>query len=157
MKRVILIITAICVLLAFTACSAQPASDIDVIGTGKAMVDADENIPAMKSVSSESDDAAGLFASLSDMDYGKVASYYLAYAADGTAYEIAIVALKDTADVKECEKSLQAHIESRIKLYKAYTPEEVPRAEKAEIVTRDNCVALIMSDNNPAVKAVFKN
>lgn len=123
----------------------------------KAMLAADPSLPEMTAVSSADDKADELFAYLSDIDYSKVDGYFLAYAADGMAFEIAVVALKDAADIPELEQSLARHVEGRVNLYKSYAPEQVAPAENAEIVTSGRYAALIMCGDQAAVKTVFRD
>lgn len=121
------------------------------------MLAADSAIPEMRTASSSDADAAAKFAYLSDIDYSKVLGYFLAYAADGMAYEIAVICLKDKSDAPAAEASVRAHLEGRVNLYKTYEPTQMQRAEDALVVTRDNCVALIMCDDTAAVKAAFED
>lgn len=135
------------------ACSSG-AESADVKAIGKSVVKAAGKLPEMLTVGSDSDEAETLFKSVSDMDYDKIAGFYLSYSADGTAYEIAVIEVKDENDIKELEKSLGAHLSSRINLYKAYSPKQTAQAEKAEITTSGKLCALIMcSDTASAVKA----
>ncbi len=122
----------------------------------KAMLAEDPSLPEMSAVSSVDEKADELFTYLSDIDYNKVEGYFLTFAADGTAYEIAVVALKERGDVSELLSSLRKHVEGRVNLYKSYAPDQVSRAENAEIVSAGRYVALIMCGDQAAVKAAFE-
>lgn len=95
------------------------------------------------------------FAAISDLDYDKVEEFWLYYAADGSAYELAVIKLKSEADMPELEKSLQKHIQTRVKQYEYYDPAEVSRAESAQVAVNGRYAALIMCDDVAAVRAVF--
>ena len=136
---------------------AQNAPMVSMYDLRTAMLQADPGLPEMKSVSSSDEKAGELFAYLSDFDYDKVEGYFLSYAADGMAYEIAVVCLKDSADVAALKASLKAHLEGRVSLYKSYAPEQVPKAEAAELVSQGRYVALIMCGDQAAVKTAFQN
>ena len=123
----------------------------------KAMLAADPSLPEMTAVSSSDEKCDELFAYLSDLDFSKVDGYFLAYAADGMAYEIAVVALKDEGDVSELKDSLIRHVEGRVNLYKSYAPDQVEKAENALIVASGRYAALIMCDDQAAVREVFEN
>ena len=117
----------------------------------KAMCAADPSLPEMSRISSSDGNAADLFAYFSKLDYEKVDLYFLSYAAKGTAEEIGVIALKDARDAEECKKTLEDHVQDRINLYKTYAPDQVQRAEKAQVLISGRYVALIMCDEQKAV------
>jgi hypothetical protein len=163
MKKLILLVLAAALLLAGCAEKPQTTTEaapvkpmVSMYDLRKAMLDAQPGLPEMSSVSSSDENAADLFAYLSDLDYSKVEGFFLTYSADGkTADEIAVVCLKDTADLPALEKSLQAHLKGRVDLYKTYAPEIVEQASAAELVPQGRYVALIMCADRAAVKAAF--
>lgn len=134
-----------------------PKAKVSMYDLRKAMLAEDPNLPEMSAVSSVDEKADELFAYLSDIDYSKVEGYFLTFAADGTSYEIAVVALKERSDVSELQSSLRKHVEGRVNLYKSYAPDQVERAQGAEIVSAGRYVALIMCDDQAAVKAAFQS
>ena len=155
MKKVIAIISAFALILTLASCSG--ASNVDINSLKENMLSSAENLPNMKTVTSADENASSVFQSLSDLDYGKVASYFLSYSADGSPYEIAAVTVKNGSDVGEFEASLREHINSRISLYEDYAPEYAKTAQKAEIVKSGTTVALIMCDNTDDVKQAFES
>ncbi len=121
------------------------------------MSDADKDLPEMMNVSDQDTDAEHLFSYLSDLPYEKVDAYYLSYASDGMASELAVIALKDEKDVPDCKKSLQDHVQKRINLYRSYAADQVAKAEKAKIIDDGRYVALIMCDDQNAVEKAFRD
>lgn len=154
MKKIASLILVIA--LCFALCACGETKEISIYELQKSMLAADSAIPEMRTASSSDSDAEAKFSYLSDIDYSKVSGYFLAYAADGMAYEIAVICLKDKGDAPDAEASLRTHLEGRVSLYKTYEPTQTQRAEDALIVTRDNCVALIMCDDTSAVKSAFE-
>ena len=134
----------------------EAPSGVSMYDLRKAMLAADPNLPEMQVVSSTDQEAEDLFTYLSDLDYGKVESYFLSYAAEGESYEIAVVALRDAADADALTRSLMEHVNGRVLLYKNYAPEQVARAEAARTVTIGRYVALLMCDDQEAVLSAFR-
>jgi hypothetical protein len=155
-RNLLALLLALLLLLTVSACSGDPApAGADLGELQAAMLAADDSLPQMTSVSSSMDDGEELFAYLSDLDYNKVSGYFLSYSADGLADEIAVVRMKEAADVSAMSDSLRAHVDGRIKLYENYQPDQVPRAEQALIFTSGNDVVLIISDGQAAVKTAY--
>lgn len=155
-KKIAAMLCAFALMLGISGCAGDE-SQISIYELQKAMVTADISLPEMLISNSNEENAEKTFSYLSEMDYNKVESYFLAYAADGMAYEIAAVVLKDSADAKQLRDSLQKHLDGRISLYRTYEPEQVQRAEAAVIVTKGNAVALIMCDDIKAAETAFNN
>lgn len=156
-KRIICIIAALAVICtALTGCGSPAADDagIDIYALADEM-SAAAKLPDMLSIRSGDDRAEKGFAAISDLGYGKVEAFSLQYAADGSAYELAVIELKDPSDMAALEKSLRTHIENRIQQFRYYDPDEAPRAEGAIAAVSGRYAALIMCDDNSSVKAVF--
>lgn len=169
MKRILLFALAVALLLA--GCGKRPETSSEPRQTTEtetpvpmvsmydlrvAMLAAQPDLPEMMSVSSSDENADGLFAYLSDLDYEKAEGFFLSYSADGkTANEIAVVCLKDEADMSALKTSLQAHVQGRVDLYKTYGPEQVEQASAAELVSQGRYMALVMCADRAAVKAAF--
>lgn len=153
-KAVGAVLLALCVLLGAAGCGSAPSGDLSALR--EAMLAADASLPQMKTADSEAEDGERLFGSLSDVDYNKVAHYFLAYAADGSAYEIAVIEAKSPDDMAEIKASLERHLDSRKSLYKNYAPEQLPQAEQARILVKGSRAALIMCADVDAVEKVFQ-
>ncbi len=127
--------------------SAAPTADMEALQ--QALLAADPSLPEMLSVTSNVDDAKRLFTYLSDFDYEKVEGYLLSYSASGTADEIAVIAVKDPADLQDAYHSLADHKADRLKLFQTYGPEEAARIENAPVTTDGGKYAILMICDDP--------
>lgn len=155
MKRIICVICALAMCLSVCACG-EKTQKIDMYELQKSMVSADKSLPEMKISGSWDENAEKAFSYISDMEYNKIHGFFLAYAADGMAYELTVVQLKDKSDAGEMEDSLNEHVQTRVRMYKTYEPEQVQRAENAVVKTVGDCVLLIMSDSPENAETAFK-
>lgn len=149
MKRLAILALTLVLALCLAACGGggAGASAADPVALGKSLSGQAADLPSMETVSSESEDGEQLFKYLSDLDYGKVAGYYMSYAAAGTAEEIAVIRLRDSADAAEARASLERHLESRRGLFRVYDPEQAAMLEKAVLVSEGDVVAIIICEN----------
>ena len=155
MKRIICAVCALVMALSLCACG-EKTKKIDMYELQKSMVSADKSLPEMKISGSWDENAEKAFSYISDMEYNKIHGFFLAYAADGMAYELAVVQLKDKSDAGAMEDSLNEHVQTRVRMYKTYEPEQVQRAENAVVKTVGDCVLLIMSDSPENAETAFK-
>lgn len=155
MKRIICVICALAMCLSVCACG-EKTQKIDMYELQKSMVSADKSLPEMKISGSWDENAEKAFSYISDMEYNKIHGFFLAYAADGMAYELAVVQLKDKSDTGAMEDSLNEHVQTRVRMYKTYEPEQVQRAENAVVKTVGDCVLLIMCDSPENAETAFK-
>ncbi len=142
-------------LLALSLCACNSAATnktVDMDALSQAMLAADNSLPEIKSTTAASD-----LQYVADLDDGKVDRYFLHYSAVATADEIAVIAMKDAADVDDAESALQTHLEHRQKLFAEYKPKEVQRIENAVIFTKAQYAVLIICDNADAVRDAFEN
>lgn len=119
-----------------------------------AMLDA-ADLPEMLSAGSGDSSAERELTALTDIPYDKVEEFFIDYAADGKAYEIAVIRLKDEKDAEQVEKDLRDHIRSRVQQYQYYMPEQTANAEHAVVAVKGAYAALMMCDDPSAVKAAF--
>lgn len=154
-KRIICALCAVMLSLSLCACGEKTKS-IDMQALENSMVSADKTLPEMKVSGSWDENAEKAFSYISDLEYNKIHGFFLAYAADGMAYEIAVVQLKDKSDASAMADSLREHVQSRVQMYKTYEPEQVQRAESAVVKTDGDCVLLIMSDAPQNAETAFK-
>ncbi len=154
-KRMVCALCAVMLSLSLCACGEKTKS-IDMQALENSMVSADKTLPEMKVSGSWDENAEKAFSYISDLEYNKIHGFFLAYAADGMAYEIAVVQLKDKSDASAMADSLREHVQSRVQMYKTYEPQQVQRAESAVVKTDGDCVLLIMSDAPQNAETAFK-
>lgn len=154
-KRMVCALCAVMLSLSLCACGEKTKS-IDMQALKNSMVSADKSLPEMKVSGSWDENAEKAFSYISDLEYNKIHGFFLAYAADGMAYEIAVVQLKDKSDASAMADSLREHVQSRVQMYKTYEPQQVQRAESAVVKTDGDCVLLIMSDAPQNAETAFK-
>ena len=154
-KRIVCALCAVMLSLSLCACG-ETTKSIDMQALENSMVSADKTLPEMKVSGSWDENAEKAFSYISDLEYNKIHGFFLAYAADGMAYEIAVVQLKDKSDASAMADSLREHVQSRVQMYKTYEPQQVQRAESAVVKTDGDCVLLIMSDAPQNAETAFK-
>lgn len=154
-KRIVCALCAVMLSLSLCACGEKTKS-IDMQALENSMVSADKTLPEMKVSGSWDENAEKAFSYISDLEYNKIHGFFLAYAADGMAYEIAVVQLKDKSDASAMADSLREHVRSRVQMYKTYEPQQVQHAESAVVKTDGDCVLLIMSDAPQNAETAFK-
>lgn len=154
-KRMVCALCAVMLSLSLCACG-EKTNSIDMQALENSMVSADKSLPEMKVSGSWDENAEKAFSYISDLEYNKIHGFFLAYAADGMAYEIAVVQLKDKSDASAMADSLREHVRSRVQMYKTYEPQQVQRAESAVVKTDGDCVLLIMSDAPQNAETAFK-
>lgn len=121
-----------------------------------AMEAADASLPSMLNASSVEEDGEQNFKHISELDYELVDSYFVSYSEEGLADEIAVIAVKDAADVKAAGESLKEHKENRHKLFEQYEPEQVKRIDDGIVFTSGRYAVLIICDDAGAVRAAFE-
>ena len=156
MKRIISLVlaTILCAGMLCACGQSNETTNVSLYDLSRVMLDATE-FGDMTYVSSADDGAGDLFTYISDLEYEKVAQFFLAYATDGkgNADEIAVVQVKNKLDLDAAVKSLQAHLEKRVNLYRTYDPTQSAKIEKGEVFTVNDLAVLIVSENNAAVKS----
>ncbi|MBR3737628.1 MAG: DUF4358 domain-containing protein [Eubacterium sp.] len=160
MKKVLsfaVIVLALAAIL--SACSSKPAKEISMYDLKNAMAGATSRFSEMTYASSEDSDKENIFTHISDMNYSKVNSFFIYYATNGTgnADELAVIEVKDSSDLSEARKSLEAHLETRKSLYSTYDKSQLKKLEAARIATNGNCAALIVGDEADKISDAFQN
>ena len=156
MKKIISVMLALVVLLQCGCGGAKTSDTVSMYDLRQTMEAADKSLPEMLNASSTDENAADQFAYISDLDYDKVDSFFLSYAKEGTADEIAVVAVKDVNDIDEAKQSLETHRQNRRKLLDQYEPEEVKRIDDGLVFAKDQYAVLIICDDASTVKAAFE-
>ena len=156
MKKIISVMLALVVLLQCGCGGTKTSDTVSMYDLRQTMEAADTSLPEMLNASSADENAADQFAYISDLYYDKVDSFFLSYAKEGTADEIAVVAVKDVNDIDEAKQSLETHRQNRRKLLDQYEPEEVKRIDDGLVFAKDQYAVLIICDDASAVKAAFE-
>ena len=142
-----------------TATESEQTADIrdelSLYDLRNAMCAADSSLPEMLYASSSDSDPDVLFMNISDEDYSEVDGFFVAYSADGKAYEIAVIRSKEEATAVKMTESLTRHTAERAKTYSYYMPDQVPKAEAAKIFTAGRYSVLIMCNDRDAVEKAF--
>ena len=160
--KLLSVLCVLCLALGLCACSGgggttDTTAKADMEDLQAALLAADPSLPEMLSVTGDVEDAARLFTYVSDFPYEKVENFLLSYSATCKADEIAVIAVKDKADVDAAAQTLRAHLEDRLKLFRQYEPEEVARAEQGQVFTSGPYAVLIICDDAAAVKTAFED
>ena len=157
MKRMICAALCALTLLAAVSCGAE-TRNISMYDLSREMLAA-ADFEDMSYASSSDDAPEDLLANVSDLDYGKVLSFFIAYASNGmgNADEIVVIAVKDPADAAEAQKTLDDHLAHRKSVYATYDPTQSDKLNDGTVFTKDNLAVLIVSPDNAAVKAAFES
>ena len=151
MRRLFALLLILALALGLAACGSQGGSKAaDPLALGEELKSRAEGLPDMTTVSSGGDEATGaeLFPYLSDMDYSKVAGYYLSYATAGSPEEIALIRVKDASDLAEARASLERHLENRRNIFRTYDPAGAALLDKARITASGDLAAIIVCENS---------
>ncbi len=149
------VILAAVMLAAVFAAGCGSSSAVSMYDLRTAMEAADDTLGEMLSADSSEEDAEDLFAYVSDMDYSKVDKFFVSYSNEGTADEIAVIALKNASDAQEAVNSLKEHVQDRINVFSQYAPEQVKKAENAITFKSGSYAVLIICDKQDEVKKAF--
>ena len=106
---------------------------------------------------SSDEEAADAFAAVSELDASVAESFLLATAKDGkaSADEIAVILVKNEAALPDVTASLEAHLESRKKLYAASAPLQKEKLDAGEVFTLGRYAVLLVSEDIEALKNAF--
>ena len=156
MKKTALFLCVLLALIFTVSCGGAQGRDVSMYDLSRAMLGATE-FGEMSYVSSSDKDPADLLENVSDIDYSKVRSFFIAYAKEGkgNADEIVVIAVKDPADVTEASASLERHLAARKSMYATYDPTQSEKIGAGVVFTRDNLAVLTVSGDNGAVRAAF--
>ena len=130
----------------------QDAQAVDMDELREAMLAADTTLPEMKLSTSEDEKGELNFTVFSDFDYGRVQSYFYAYAAEGGPQEIAVVELKEDGDAAALMNTLQDHLELRRGALGEYAPDQLAMVDHAVIKQYGRYVAMIIAEKSGLVQ-----
>ncbi|MBE6835514.1 MAG: DUF4358 domain-containing protein [Ruminococcaceae bacterium] len=159
-KRLLFITFGVVMLLSVALCACAgktEKSKVSMYDLKNAMANATESFGEMSYASSEDDDAQGIFANISDMDYSKVESFFIYYATDGTgnADEIAVIKVKNDDDVSVARKALEDHLAKRTALYSTYDKTQLKKLDSAKVTVSGGYAALVVGDDAEKITNAF--
>lgn len=159
LKKITAILSLICIIASLCACSAKSEKEVSMYDLKTAMISATDRFDDMTYASSEDKDAANIFTNISDLSYSKVEGFFIYYATNGTgnADEIAVIQVKNSKDLVDARKTLEAHLEKRKSLYSTYDKSQLKKLEGARIVSNGSCTALIVGDEADKISDAFNN
>ena len=149
------VMTVLCCLTACGGSSSKVIEYADMKALAEKMVAADSSFPDMLIATDADENAQANFASVSQMDYTRVAHYLIAYSSEGKADEIVVIAMKDKNEVLAAKTALDTHMMTRKNMYRTYDPSQEPRVAAAEIFMKGYYAVMIVSDHADAVAAAF--
>ena len=153
-KRAGALLLAGVMLLGLSACRDDSVT-ADAAVVGEKLMEADTSLPEMSVVTSADADAGLNFTSLCEADYDLVDSYYYAYAADGTAPEIAVVTTKRESDNSKIMEAIVSHVETRRGTMEEYDPEQVELVTNYTLVRRGRVICYIVSEKRGLAEQAF--
>lgn len=140
-------------------------SDVDAPSELKEIMDkmkeAGKDLPSMLHVDTKTESAEAYFSSLSTVDYGLIEDFIYDSTTDTSnpAPEIAVIKVKDKADVEAVVSSLREHLNSRRLMFENYSGQidkrQMPMIESAEVFYENEYVVLIVAENAKEVKEAF--
>ena len=156
------VLLAVCLMSVFvlTGCGDDASGDgvnVDLQALMDEMKATDTALPQMSTVTESSENAEATFAVLADFDYSKVDQFIYSYSETGSPEEIAVVHVADKAAVGDLMKVLQAHIDSRLGTFRAYSPEKASIVEGAVLTYSDKYVFLAITPTSGAMQDIFKS
>lgn len=155
MRKLIRLSFAVIISLCLLACGSK-TGPADAVSVGKSVMQEASGFPEMKTLTSDDKDADIDFTTLCDYDYDGVSSFYYAYAADGTAPEMAVISLKNADDTAELMRSIKDHVKTREGTMQEYTPDQVQMVQNYILVQQKGTVGLFIGQGATALEKSFK-
>lgn len=107
-NRIRLLVIALLAVLSLAACGNEGSgtATVNMKQLQQAMLAAAPSLSETASTTGDAADAKETFSYVSDLPYDKVENFLLSYSTTGKADEIAVIAVKDSADVTKDRKSV---------------------------------------------------
>ncbi len=154
MKRFLSVTLTVILALSLIACGKNNTTD--AVSLGKELMEQAAGFPEMKTITSSDKDAEINFSTLCDFDYSKVNSYYYAYAADGTAPEIAVVSLKNTDDTADLMSAIKDHQKTREGTMQEYSSDQVQMVGSFILTQKNGTVGYFIGQGSADLEKTFK-
>ena len=150
MKRIVTACLALTLMLALAACGGKPAKEAPDLkkfyGDYMATLD-EEDMPAMMDANEDASYVDTFFPGLNDVELKQSVLQMAMISA--VAYEIDLVECANESDVETVKGIFQARIDNQVN-GGAHYPETTAAWEKAELIVKDNVVALIVAGDQQA-------
>ena len=155
-KITAVVLSAILICGIFVSCG-DVAEEISMFDLNQALIEFTGNPDEMKYASSSDTNAEDLLSHVSNIDYGKVKAFFITYASNGrgNADEIVAIQVKKKSDLNEAAASLKIHLDTRKTLYATYDKTQMPKLEKAKVLTRGTLAILMVADDADKMEAAF--
>ncbi len=114
-----------------------------------------KDMPSMIKITSQSEDAKGIFEIISKMDYDKIYDYVFSYSEEGYADEIVVIQVKDSEDAKELKDDLEERLASRKATFATYNVDEGSKFEGATVLSKGNYLVLLIGNQAQNAKYEF--
>lgn len=154
MKKFISVTLIIILTLGIVSCGAKNTTD--AVSIGEKLMGQASGFPEMKTITSSDKDAEINFTTLCDFDYAKVSSYYYAYAADGTAPEMAVVSLKNSDDTADLMSSIKEHQKTREGTMQEYSADQVQMVDSFILTQKNGTVGYFIGKGTADLEKSFK-
>lgn len=154
MKRFLSVTLTVILALSLIACGKKNTTD--AIAIGKKLMEEAGGFPEMKTITSSDKDAEINFSTLCDFDYSKVSSYYYAYAADGTAPEIAVVSIKNTDDTADLMSAIKDHQKNREGTMQEYSSDQVQMVQRFILTQKNGTVGYFIGQGTADLEKTFR-
>ena len=159
LKKITCFLFSLLLCLNICSCSSKKEENksiniIDIEVLQKAMLDAAPSLSESIQINSKAEDAETNFMGFSNLDYEKVDGFFLCYSKDAVADEIAVIRVKNNADVQSALDSLETHAEQKMSLFSDYSAKGT---EKYSAFCEGNYAVLIICEEADTVKQAFIN
>ena len=158
-KKITAVVLSAFIICGVLAACGDDAEEISMFDLNQALVGFTGDPDDMKYASSSDTNPDDLLAHVSNIDSSKVKAFFITYASNGTgnADEIVAIQVKKKSDLNEAASSLKIHLDTRKTLYATYDKTQMPKLEKAKVLTRGTLAILMVSDDVEKMEAAFYN
>ncbi|MGE4353973.1 MAG: DUF4358 domain-containing protein [Oscillospiraceae bacterium] len=153
MKKIIALLVVMALLLLLPACGSEEnkVKDFDPADLSAALLDSN----CFTDLLSEMDTAVAL--ELYGIDAEKVDGCSVYLGTGATAEEIAVFKAVDADAAAEIAAALQDRVASQVEAYKNYVPKEVPKLEKAIVLSKGVYAVYVTAEDSDGARSIVDN
>lgn len=157
MRKLLYLIFTFLLLLSFSGCSQQHASETDMTpgDIAAAIMKSQTEIPTMQMITPEDKKFASWLSDYYSIEPEKVEKGVICYADGVEASEIALLLMKDEKDCKTAEKTLNEYILNRAGVFEGYAPQQAAIAKAGIVAVNGRYIALVICPEPQRAKAAF--